>query len=514
MKSERISVYWGAQLEYKQGLLHELINKGIIDFALTDYYPYEGEKKPEENERIITLDHRPCVDGDYDNICDLEELPALDKELLEKMLPFESMAIHICAREPYPIGDYYIAKKIYYNHLRYWNYVFDKYSINFCYFNDVPHVGGKYVAYALAKVKKIPTLMLATAPPFIGRYVYGSDIETIGKAIEERYKEIKTQEISFKLDERYSSYIELFSKGIDNIKKTNNPGQDKNTKREQRYKKKMLLGEMSGLKLYLKTPKSKIHLILKELRGEFSVNRKIENMLLAYKVDSIIGFKRHLAMTLEKYNRIAEKADFSKKYIYFALQLTPEASTLPRAGVFAEQYNSIRLLAKCAEKNGLLVYVKEHYVQPLRSALFYEELRRIKNVRLIKTTESTYDIINNSVGVATQTGSCIMEGTLFKKPVYVFSSGYVWKGLPGVFEIESELQGERIIRETCNNYNGIAKKDLEKYLFAFQQCTVGGPSVFYLREYIQGKKQLDNEGFEEKLSLLSKYIIEMAESAI
>ena len=174
-----VNIYFGAQYEYKQGVLHELIKRNIVDFALTDYYPYATDTEPEKDSRIVTIDHRPCADGEYYKMCNVEELPALSKQVMEMMLPYESMAIEICARNPYHIGDYYIAKREYYIHLRFWNYMFDHYKINFCFFNDLPHSGGKYVAYALAKAKGIPMLVLTTAPPFHGRWVYGSDIQSV-----------------------------------------------------------------------------------------------------------------------------------------------------------------------------------------------------------------------------------------------------------------------------------------------------------------------------------------------
>ena len=183
--------------------------------------------------------------------------------------------------------------------------------------------------------------------------------------------------------------------------------------------------------------------------------------------------KRYLnTSNIRYYNRIAENFDSNKKYIYFALQQTPEATTLPLAGVFENQLLSIQMLAYSAQKFGVEVYVKEHYVQLVREKDFYKELRRIPNVRLIKTTDDTYQVICGAIAVATQTGSCIWEGIIRKKNALVFGTCCFWKGAPGVHFINSVEKCQNVIKRILEGKDEINEYDVTKYLEAIDQKTV------------------------------------------
>ena len=54
----------------------------------------------------------------------------------------------------------------------------------------------------------------------------------------------------------------------------------------------------------------------------------------------------------------AQRIDYGKRYIFYALQYFPESSVLPRGGVFWNQLNAIRMLAHAAKKRGVNVLVK------------------------------------------------------------------------------------------------------------------------------------------------------------
>ena len=153
------------------------------------------------------------------------------------------------------------------------------------------------------------------------------------------------------------------------------------------------------------------------------------------------------------------------------LQQTPEQTTLPRAGEFCDQYTSIQLLARIAEKENLEVYVKEHYVQPFREKEFYEGLSKIKNVRFIKSTSNTYNDIENAVAVATQTGTCILEGMIKGKPVLVLGKGHFWKNAPGVYEVVDETTGKKALKNSLESYI-YDEEIVKKYFYAIQQQTI------------------------------------------
>ena len=230
-----------------------------------------------------------------------------------------------------------------------------------------------------------------------------------------------------------------------------------------------------GLKGVLRPLRKQTQMIKSVLKKERSLewyrkNKEDINILKKEWWDVHI-YNRYVAMTQKEYNKIAVEPDFNKKYIYFGLQFVPEETTIPRAGVFSEQYTSIQLLARAAEKVGVTVYVKEHFVQPFRSKFVYTQLQDISNVALIKTTVSSFDLMKNSVAVATQTGTCILEGALRGKPALVFGESAVWKGLPTMFEIVDEEQGEDVIRDILNGFSA-EPDEIKKYFYAIQKKTV------------------------------------------
>lgn len=117
-------------------------------------------------------------------IVDFNEIPALSKELMEDMLPYESMCLKLGMRETgFPIAEYEEQKIMYHKHLRFWNYVIEKYNINSLYIDEVPHYQYTYIIYALAQVKKIPTLIvtytsienIAICPFPISQFCYGDE---------------------------------------------------------------------------------------------------------------------------------------------------------------------------------------------------------------------------------------------------------------------------------------------------------------------------------------------------
>ena len=93
------------------------------------------------------------------------------------------------------------------------------------------------------------------------------------------------------------------------------------------------------------------------------------------------------------------------------------------------------------------------------------------------------------------------------KPVFVLGNGYSWKNMPGVFEIDNEEEGYAIIQSVLDGYK-IDRKEVERYLYAIQLCTVKGPTRDYLRKYMNSEEGIGN-GMDEvigKVELLERYI--------
>lgn len=106
-----------------------------------------------------------------------------------------------------------------------------------------------------------------------------------------------------------------------------------------------------------------------------------------------------------------------KNYIYFALHVDPEASTLISAPYYANQTAVIEALSKSVPLSSTIL-VKEHPIMiGKRPRGFYKKLSRMPNVVLINHTESSYQLIQNASLVATITGTVGWEAMVLQKPL-------------------------------------------------------------------------------------------------
>ena len=104
----------------------------------------------------------------------------------------------------------------------------------------------------------------------------------------------------------------------------------------------------------------------------------------------------------------------------------------------------IKLISQLVPK-GWLVYVKEHPSQFVssyarygekRSRGFYRSILKCPNVRFVSLTSDTFSLIDNSMAVATVTGTVGWEAVVREKPALIF--GHAWfKNCDGVFYIAS-----------------------------------------------------------------------------
>jgi hypothetical protein len=95
-----------------------------------------------------------------------------------------------------------------------------------------------------------------------------------------------------------------------------------------------------------------------------------------------------------------------EKYVFFPLHLEPELALLLYAPFFTNQ---------------LALYIKEHpRAVGRRSLAYYQELAAIPNVRLIDSSVNSLQLIKNSSGVVTITGTAGLEAMLLGKPALTF----------------------------------------------------------------------------------------------
>ena len=172
------------------------------------------------------------------------------------------------------------------------------------------------------------------------------------------------------------------------------------------------------------------------LKQELERTRKnLKNNILAYKDDIKFSCDQNASLKLKFVQRINKikyplkkyidtyKWDEKKEnenYLLVPLHFQPEASTMTFAQEYLDQIHHIKRLSTLIPIDYFL-YVKEHpsmYIN--RAKKYYDEIKKIHNVKLISPFEDQLELLKNSKGVITLTNTTGYEAILYKKPVYLF----------------------------------------------------------------------------------------------
>jgi hypothetical protein len=113
---------------------------------------------------------------------------------------------------------------------------------------------------------------------------------------------------------------------------------------------------------------------------------------------------------------IEDLADLPKRFIYYPLHFTPEASINTPAPFYVDQLRAIDAL-RLAMPNGCLLVVKEHPAcLPLRPTHFLRRLRRLPGVTVAKVTIPSLELVKRAALTATVTGTAALEAFLLGRP--------------------------------------------------------------------------------------------------
>jgi hypothetical protein len=231
----------------------------------------------------------------------------------------------------------------------------------------------------------------------------------------------------------------------------------------------------------LRDPKTYMHKVTEKDRVKDFFRHKFYSMRTAAKTKPLMRF----------YDKVAEEPDLTRRFIYLPLHYQPEMTTSPLAGYFAEQRFIVRLLSDCVPDD-LFIYVKEHPKQTYvtRSKLYYEEIRRFRNVRLIDRRFDSFTLIKNSVAVATATGTAGWEALFKAKPVLMFGNNF-YRYAPGAFPITDRKDCIRAIRDIID---GAAPTlpELRAFMKSLEPSTFNGivDPVYLEQSALSGEENL------------------------
>lgn len=392
------------------------------------------------------------------------EFPPPGADIISKLYADESIILTML-NAFMPDKDVSERKRLYYRLLSYWLGTLKKYQPEAIIFGYVPHYVYDYLIYALARLLGIKTLMfLDTTIP--RRTLLLDDIFG-GSELLKRAMKINSEK-NFSLDDLNGDLKNYYQKN-------SNVGYTLLPSHIQYQKKKFSF-------IY------KIFNLIK--RGDFfkpSIFKRAYSYLdRSWRKASWELFRKKIARiswqfrdNLKKeYNRVQSKADFTNKFVYVPLQVQPECTTCPQGGRFSEQILMLEILS-AALPAGWLIYAKEHPIQWLRYGVgfspdkyrgFYEQMAKIKNVKLMPVEINSYDLLNSSQAVATITGTVGWEAILRSKPTVIF--GYPWyKDCPVLFRVNDTESCRQALAKIKNGFKVDQQKIID-YLKIFDEATV------------------------------------------
>lgn len=395
------------------------------------------------------------------------------RSIIEKMHPYGAYAMFLIERADF--ADFSLSQKrhIYYEYIRFWKGMIKKFGPDVIIFSDVPHDGNMYVLYALAMILKIKVLILEQ----IGvesRTLLINNHETSSLEVRDHYR--THQNHSYKIEDLSPDLRAYYQKHTDATQDATSEYQKRALARPAPFRTPAIrtvlkhivrLSFFSALFSYLRM------LFMKNEEQTLSVPMR------GFRYKLIFNRWAALNRRLEKkYVRLQSVPDFSEKFVYIPLNIQPERTTCPQAGVYDDQLLMIETITASLPQ-GWKLYVKENPNQ-LRPANvlcrmyrypeYYERIAKLPNVRLVSTETSTYDLIRNARAVAVATGTAGWEAILRGKPAIVFGS--VWyMYCDGVFRVSDAESCAKALGAIEGGYTPDKQKVLN-YLVALDKNSI------------------------------------------
>lgn len=451
--------------------------------------------------KYIIVDYDICEQNRYAESYDFNTMKPLDKELLEKMQPYEETITRMFVRNmEQDIYTYDEGKRLYLMQLQFWNDVVQRYDINFVVINEVPHHAMGYVIYALCKINHIPmNVNISTTVP--EHWLCGDDIYGQGERIYCRYQQLmkENKEIMLAEDlEHIYQALQYKNRGLD--EKLVHGG----------ITRKQHIAEQRAVFMNFILPANIIKRNFKYVKHGFAVRikRKDKNMykrqMEKFRQDLHFVKRARVKMKIlrgnQYYESLTQPYHKEEKYVVYFLHYQPEATTLPRAGVFTEQILAIKILANALAEQGITVYVKEHFVQPYRHKYFYDDLAAIQGVKLLSCDIDSKQLLANCIAAATCTGTVIQEALVNKKPIFVFGDGGFTKG-PCIYPISSTQECKAALADI------LAGKEISDYQVRAYFKAIELETVFMI-PYIREIPEDDKETLEKNKRSFVKATVE------
>lgn len=408
----------------------------------------------DESNKIKVPFIKECVFDNWHEITegyknfDWNLITPLDAELVEKMRSCEIEVLRMMDRKSTHVHGswtYEKRKRVYLEHLRYWNHILNTQSFDFFWGLNIPHEVIDYVISSLCKQKNIPSFYF---------YQWSPDLTFLINDWKNPFPFLeKTLPIS--QGKKLSKYLEK-----DFVMRTS----DKDQPLPFYFRKELTENFLKSLSSYFYQQAKSIFSSIK------SPKHTTWKLIHNYHVRAVNQFYENLEYTPRE----------NEKYIYFPLHLQPELSTSPMAGPFVDQVLIVQMLSYYLPKD-VSIYIKEHPFQNRgqRPKEFYPELASISGVKFINANKNSSDLVKNSLAIATATGTTGWEALFLNKSVLLFGNTF-YQYCPGVFKIKSRDDCRKAIKSIEARENVPTREALWQFLYHLGPHGIeGNIDVFY-----------------------------------
>jgi len=436
-------------------------------------------KKPDMDSKVLINKKFPscAIIGSLDmwqaqfDYSDIGQVKPLDEEILSSL---SNHAFNYLSNLPDPTGNnfsYEERKSYYFDILKYWNTIIKNLNPDIFVSYIFPHTPSCLSLYLLCKHHyNIDTLFVNPFPMLNNNHrMISTSIEKMDETISKIYKSNENMNL-----------------GLDGIKYLDEIRRKDAKPPSHIIKVRKLLQQTSKIGNRIKTL---LGIILKTLKNGYGLkidNDWKKNNKPYYKINSrmnnfenffFIEKLRHKNKRLKKiYDSYVTKADLTKKYIYFAAQYQPEATT-SQIGSYYENFFLVLDILSAVIPDDWIIYYKENPTifsnsviakgSLRRDKYYYEKLANYKNVKMISENTNTFDLIDNAQVVSTVTGTAAWEAVVRGVPSMTF--GKTWySGCSSIFFIKTFKDAENTIKKIINGYMP-HQSDIERYTAAIEK---------------------------------------------
>lgn len=362
----------------------------------------------------------------------------LDREVIRRYREYESTAVRLMDRlDAGYTFSYSERKRHYFNLVSFYDGLIRSTAPSFVVFQSSPHFVASYVLYSTAREHDVETYIFTpNRLPGVG-YVR-EDVDLPAAELVAEYERLQDETREVTLSPEREEYLQALC-ASPNDAEHESYGQDafvrtpsKILKTTARIPLELLPFGSSENRL-----RSKSHYLKKRHTPiEHSVLSRFEYRL--YDIRSTL----HLRRLRLAYRELSDEPDVDRAFVYVPLHYQPERTTLPKGNVYNDQLLMIEMLQQVVPDEWL-IYVKEHPKQLIkqdshqgRSVDLYRDAVDLPSVELVDVNYPSIELVDESMAVATVTGTAGWEGVARGTPALVFGNAW-YAPCRGVWQIQT-----------------------------------------------------------------------------